>query len=114
MVGKGYLVVETKQGKRYIKEVMLVPGLKENLLSVGQMMEHGCYLVFGGNKVSIYDDCSCSNLIVKIPMKGNKSFPLKLQAGIQIAMRASVGQVDEIWHECFDAVSGTRNGDWIA
>ncbi|CAN6694371.1 unnamed protein product [Malus baccata var. baccata] len=34
VVGKGELMVATKQGKRYIKEIMLVPGLKENLLSV--------------------------------------------------------------------------------
>ncbi|KAM1839849.1 hypothetical protein ACFX14_014633 [Malus domestica] len=70
-VGKGELMVATKQGKRYIKEIMLVPGLKENLLSVGQMMEHGYYLVFGGIEVRIYEDFTCSNLVVKIPMKGN-------------------------------------------
>ncbi|XP_034203559.1 uncharacterized protein LOC117634012 [Prunus dulcis] len=35
VTGKGSLVVETKMGKKYIKEVMLVLGLKENLLSVG-------------------------------------------------------------------------------
>ncbi|VVA20751.1 Hypothetical predicted protein, partial [Prunus dulcis] len=45
--GKGTLVIDTKAGPRYIKEVMLVPGLDENLLSVGQMVEHGYYLVFG-------------------------------------------------------------------
>ncbi|CAN6706559.1 unnamed protein product [Malus baccata var. baccata] len=33
--GKGTLVVETQRGKRYINEVLLVPGLDENLLSVG-------------------------------------------------------------------------------
>ncbi|CAN6560926.1 unnamed protein product [Malus baccata var. baccata] len=98
VVGKGELMVATKQGKRYIKEIMLVPGLKENLLSVGQMMEHGYYLVFEGIEVRIYEDFTCSNLVVKIPMKGNRSFPLKLQPGIQIAMRASVRQAAEIWH----------------
>ncbi|KAM1208845.1 hypothetical protein ACFX2J_014457 [Malus domestica] len=97
-VGKGELMVATKQGKRYIKEIMLVPGLKENLLSVGQMMEHGYYLVFGGIEVRIYEDFTCSNLVVKIPMKGNRSFPLKLQPRIQIAMRASVRQAAEIRH----------------
>ncbi|CAN6707593.1 unnamed protein product [Malus baccata var. baccata] len=35
VIGKGNLAVKTKMGKRYIKEVMLVPGLQENLLSVG-------------------------------------------------------------------------------
>ena len=62
------------------------------------MMEHGYYLVFGGIEVRIYDDFTCSNLVVKIPMKGNRRFPLKLQPGIQIAMRASVEQAAEIWH----------------
>ncbi|KAI5312051.1 hypothetical protein L3X38_041224 [Prunus dulcis] len=41
--GKGTLVVETRKGRRYINEVLLVPGLDENLLSIGQMMEHGCF-----------------------------------------------------------------------
>ncbi|CAL8993143.1 unnamed protein product [Prunus brigantina] len=34
-IGKGTLMIETKSGPRHIKEVMLVPGLDENLLSVG-------------------------------------------------------------------------------
>ncbi|KAI5351827.1 hypothetical protein L3X38_004718 [Prunus dulcis] len=43
VAGKGTLVMETKIGRKHIQEVMLVPGLEENLLSVGQMMEHGCF-----------------------------------------------------------------------
>ncbi|KAM2054278.1 hypothetical protein ACFX1T_003825 [Malus domestica] len=35
---RGTLVIEARRGKRYIMEVMLVPGLDENLLRVGQMM----------------------------------------------------------------------------
>ncbi|KAM1862491.1 hypothetical protein ACFX14_002946 [Malus domestica] len=95
---KGNVVIETNMGRRYIKEVMLVPGLKENLLSVGQMMEHGYFLVFGGTNAEIYDDCSLSNLLAKIPMKGNKSFPLKLQLKMQIALKDSVCQSSMIWH----------------
>ncbi|XP_022843422.1 uncharacterized protein LOC111366977 [Olea europaea var. sylvestris] len=37
--GKGTIVVDTKKGKRYINEVLLVPTIDQNLLSVGQMME---------------------------------------------------------------------------
>nr|XP_028952473.1 uncharacterized protein LOC114822304 [Malus domestica] len=90
VIGKGNLVVETKMGRRYIKEVMLVPGLKENLLNVRQMMEHGYFLVFGGTTAEIYDDSSLSNLVAKIPMKGNMSLPLKLQLEMQIALKANV------------------------
>jgi hypothetical protein len=34
--GKGTVMVETKKGTRFIKDVLLVPNLKENLLSIGQ------------------------------------------------------------------------------
>lgn len=73
-------------------------GLKENLLGMEQMMEYGYFLNFGGNKVDIYDDCTFSNLIVKVPMKVNIKFSLKLQLGMQIAMRANVCQSAMIWH----------------
>ncbi|KAI5342087.1 hypothetical protein L3X38_009962 [Prunus dulcis] len=43
VAGIGSLVIETSVGKKYIREVMFLPGLKENLLCVGQMDEHGCY-----------------------------------------------------------------------
>ncbi|CAN6713113.1 unnamed protein product [Malus baccata var. baccata] len=39
-----------QQGRRYIREVMLVPGLTENLLSVEQMIKHGYFLLFGDYK----------------------------------------------------------------
>ncbi|XP_048319556.1 uncharacterized protein LOC125418898 [Ziziphus jujuba] len=45
IAGKGTLVIDTDNGKKHIKEVMYLPGLKENLLSVGQMDEHGYYLM---------------------------------------------------------------------
>lgn len=38
---KGTLLIETRNFTRHIKEVMLVPGLDENVLNVGQIMHHG-------------------------------------------------------------------------
>ena len=98
VTGKGSLIVETKQGRRYIREVMLVPGLQENLLSVGQTMEHGYYLLFGGTTAEIFDDSSMSNLVARIPMRGNRSFPLKLRPDMQIALKVTVCQSSIIWH----------------
>ncbi|KAI5314113.1 hypothetical protein L3X38_043289 [Prunus dulcis] len=43
----GSLVIDTTKGRKYIREVMYLLGLKENMLSVGQMDEHGYFLVFG-------------------------------------------------------------------
>ncbi|BFG28891.1 hypothetical protein CerSpe_151650 [Prunus speciosa] len=68
--GKGTLVVETRKGRRYINEVLLVPGLNENLLSIGQMLEHGYYILFGGNHALICDDSSLDNVVAKVEMAG--------------------------------------------
>ncbi|CAL8167828.1 unnamed protein product [Prunus armeniaca] len=62
---KGTLVIETTKGKRYIKEVMLVPGLAEDLLSVGQMTDHGYFLLFGDCKVDIFDDRTLQHLVTQ-------------------------------------------------
>ncbi|XP_068312425.1 uncharacterized protein [Pyrus communis] len=56
--GKGTLVLETKGGRRFIKDVILVHVLDENLLSVGQMIAHGYFLLFGDDMVEIFDDRS--------------------------------------------------------
>ena len=53
VVGMGSLEIDTNKGKKYIREVMYLPGLKENLLSVGKMDKHGYYLLFGGGMCSV-------------------------------------------------------------
>ncbi|CAL8993818.1 unnamed protein product, partial [Prunus brigantina] len=99
--GKGTLVIDTKAGPRYIKEVMLVPGLDENLLSVGQMVEHGYYLVFGDSMVEIFDDRSMENLVAKVSMTGNKCFPLSLKYANSVAMKATIEESTWCWHRRF-------------
>ena len=99
--GKGTLVVDTRQGIRHINEVLLVPGLDENLLSVGQMVEHGYYILFGGNKALIFDDETLSNIIAKVIMKGNRCFPLSLESLAPAARKASVIEDSWLWHRRF-------------
>ncbi|CAL2232094.1 unnamed protein product [Prunus armeniaca] len=96
--GKGTLVVETQHGRRYIHEVLLVLGLDENLLSVGQMMKHGYYVPFGGNMAIIFDDGSLNNVVAKVVMGGNRCFPLSLESMTPVARRASVTEDSWIWH----------------
>ncbi|KAM2204910.1 hypothetical protein ACFX1S_024499 [Malus domestica] len=70
--GKRTLVVDTKHGRRYINEVLLVPGLDENLLSVEQMIEHRYYGLFGGNMVVTFDDSNLKNVVPRVVMTRNK------------------------------------------
>ncbi|KAB2623500.1 retrovirus-related Pol polyprotein from transposon TNT 1-94 [Pyrus ussuriensis x Pyrus communis] len=97
--GKGTLIVNTKHGKRYINEVLLVPGLDENLLSVGQIMEHGYYVLFGGNMVVIFDDSNLENVVAKVVMAGNRCFPLSLESINLVARKALIEEESWIWHK---------------
>lgn len=53
--GKGTIAINTKSGVKYIRDVLLVPDLKENLLSVGQLLEHDYCLVFEDNMCRIFE-----------------------------------------------------------
>ncbi|CAL8169979.1 unnamed protein product [Prunus armeniaca] len=99
VAGIGSLMIDTNSGRKCIKEVMFLPGLKENLLSVGQMDEHGYYLLFGGRECCIFDGPSLDCLIIKVKMKNNRCYPLSLMQTDQIALKASVTECTWIWHK---------------
>ncbi|KAI5348232.1 hypothetical protein L3X38_001119 [Prunus dulcis] len=99
IAGMGTLVLDTSSGTKYIREVMYLPGLKENLLSVGQMDEHGYHLVFGSSMCSIYDGSSLENLIMKVEMRKIRCYPLSLLSNDYVALRAGISNSTWIWHK---------------
>ncbi|CAL8174176.1 unnamed protein product [Prunus armeniaca] len=99
VAGMGTLAIDTTKGRKYIKEVMYLPGLKENLLSVGQMDEHGYYLVFGGKVCSIFEGPSLECLVIKVEIKRNRCYPLALLPNDHIALKASVSNSTWTWHK---------------
>ncbi|CAL9008425.1 unnamed protein product [Prunus brigantina] len=99
MAGMGSLVIDTTKGRKYIREVMYLPGLKENLLSVGQMDEHGYFLVFGDGMCKVFDSSLMNYLIIKVPMMKNRCYPLSLLVENQLVMKASITQCTWTWHK---------------
>ena len=86
-----------KKGTRFIKDVLLVPNLKENLLSIGQMMEKGYSFHFEGDMCTIYDKKNKRQEIAKVKLEnGNISFPISFEytTNTNIAMRATI---DDSW-----------------
>lgn len=53
--GKGTIAINTKKGRKFIHDVLLVPDLKQNFLSVGQLIEHGHMVNFEDNVCKLYD-----------------------------------------------------------
>ncbi|KAI5427655.1 hypothetical protein KIW84_032892 [Lathyrus oleraceus] len=74
--GKDSIGVTTKQGSKFIHDTLYVPKLDENLLSIGQLLEHGYSLNFENRECRIFD--SKKRNVVVIKMTSNKSFPLSL------------------------------------
>ncbi|KAM0975401.1 hypothetical protein ACFX2C_018436 [Malus domestica] len=98
VAGMGSLVIDTNKGRKYVRKVMYLPGLKENLLSVGQMDKHGYFLVFGGGMCSVYDGPSLECLVMKVKKKVNRCYPLALLSENQVVLKASVTHSTKIWH----------------
>ncbi|KAM1185510.1 hypothetical protein ACFX2G_015112 [Malus domestica] len=71
-IEKSTLVIETKNKTRYIKEVMLVPGLDENLLSVSHVVQHVYFLLFVDDMVAIFEDRQLEHHVVTMQITGNR------------------------------------------
>ncbi|KAK3033368.1 hypothetical protein RJ639_034418 [Escallonia herrerae] len=67
--GKGTIGVQTNDGSRFIRDVLLVSELDQNLLSVGQLLEHGYKLDFLGDGCIIYDNGKPRKVVKKIKMQ---------------------------------------------
>ncbi|CAN6572549.1 unnamed protein product [Malus baccata var. baccata] len=104
-LGRGNIAVHTKNGKMFIKDVMLVPDLKQNLLSLGQLIEHGYYLYFGDNTCKIYDRRNRQQLLAKIEMRKSRSFPLTIEYATQSAFKMEVQEDSKLWHKRFGHLS---------
>ncbi|KAL0379260.1 UNVERIFIED_CONTAM: Retrovirus-related Pol polyprotein from transposon TNT 1-94 [Sesamum radiatum] len=71
--GKGSVAINTRKGTRIINDVMYIPNLRTNLFSVGQMMEKGYTLQFGGDSCTIYDNKDKTLIIAKTYHKSKLS-----------------------------------------
>ena len=86
--GKGVVPIYTKDNqKRNIDEVYFVPGLKCNLISVGQLMEKR-YGVFFKNKVCTIYDKFPSKQLTRVEMTKNRMFPLVMRNDLSGSLNA--------------------------
>lgn len=95
--GKGIIGIKTNQGSiKLLNDVQYVPNLSCNLLSVGQLLENGYYVLFDDFCCSIHDKKS-GNLLVTIPMAQNKIFPLNVNDVKNCSLVAKSDDA-KLWH----------------
>ncbi|TXG68352.1 hypothetical protein EZV62_003287 [Acer yangbiense] len=73
--GKGTISVHTSKGPKLISDVLLIPELDQNLLSVAQLLKKGYTCLFKDNCCIISNSCGVE--IVKVEMV-DKSFPFNM------------------------------------
>ena len=95
---KGTMTIETKKGTLFIKDVLYVPGLDKNLLSVPQMMVNGYSLLFEGNNCAIFD--SLKKKIASVQMQ-NKTFLIKWNCSSESSMMTKAEAITSLWHKRF-------------
>jgi hypothetical protein len=77
-------------GPKFIRDVLLVPDLKQNLLSVGQLVNNGYAVHFEDGGCKIFDRKDKNKIIARIQMEKSRSFPLRISYGPHLAQRNEV------------------------
>ena len=93
--GKGTIAISTKRGTKIVTNVLYIPDLDQNLLSVAQILRNGYAVSFKENFCFISDVHGTE--IAKIKMNGN-SFYLKLDL---VEGHVFSAKIDEsvVWHK---------------
>ena len=91
MKGKGIIEISTYSGIKLISDVLYVPEIDQNLLSVGQLIERGYKVLFENESGLIKD--SDGKDIFKVKMRG-KSFSLNPLEEEQIAFQMKENVTD--------------------
>jgi len=77
--GTGNIAIEGKDGKMAtIEEVLYIPGMQCNLLSVGQFIQKGYSVTMKDNVFKLFD--KHQRLILKTPLAKNRSFQTNMKA----------------------------------
>ncbi|XP_019257892.1 PREDICTED: uncharacterized protein LOC109236130 [Nicotiana attenuata] len=91
--GKGTVAIPTNSGTKKISNVLYVPDIDQNLLSVGQLMEKGFKVSFEDKYCFIYDATGLE--ILRVKMRGNS--PTEDICENKVRKKLSIFQKMQFW-----------------
>ena len=96
--GTGNIVFQISNGGKVMTKIMLyVPGMKCNLLSVGQLDEKGFSIVMKDGALKLFD--TKNNLVLKSPLSKNRTFKTMISSTEVQCLKTVVGHKDSLlWH----------------
>ncbi|KAK5845217.1 hypothetical protein PVK06_001377 [Gossypium arboreum] len=93
--GKGDVLIKTPTGTKLISNILLVPEVDRNLLSIAQLLEKGYSVVFKGKECLISDPNGSKLMLV---ITANKSFVMDWNKSSDSAYTA-VQDESKLWHK---------------
>nr|XP_004516686.1 uncharacterized protein LOC101512199 [Cicer arietinum] len=90
------LIMRRDGGHSLIKDMLYIPGIKCNLLSIGQLLERN-YMIRMENKVLRVLDQN-GVLILKAPMAANRTFKIELEIMEHRCLATATSRDEWLWH----------------
>ena len=95
--GKGNILIRMKNGKHeFISNVYFVPDMKNNILSLGQLLEKGYKIIMKDYSLLIRDQYE--KLIAQVPMTKNRMFLLNIQSDAAKCLKSCLKDSSWMWH----------------
>eukprot|EP00253_Pinus_taeda_P018885 PITA_18885 len=108
VMGKGEVKIFTKKGgKKTIADVYYVPGMRCNLLSIGQLVHKGYNVFFKNDVCTIMDIAPSKRCIAEVKMTRNRMFPLRIRADLK-----NKEVIAAVTQEAFQSVPKDENWFW--
>ena len=101
--GKGAVVIQTPSGTKLISDVLFVPEINRNLLSVGQLLDKDYALFFKNKSCEIVDPNGEKLFSIKMH---NRSFLLEWKL-VQAQAFTSLEDESCLWHKRFGHINYT-------
>ncbi|KAL0546348.1 hypothetical protein IC582_016256 [Cucumis melo] len=95
--GKGKILINLKNGKHeFISNVYYVPNMKNNILTLGQLLEKDYNILMKDYSLLIRDNHD--KMIAKVQMTKNRMFLLNIQTDVVKCLKSCLEDPNWIWH----------------
>nr|XP_004514601.1 uncharacterized protein LOC101489282 [Cicer arietinum] len=94
--GVDKILIQRRDGKQsFICDVLYLPNMKNNLLSLGQLLEKGYSINMENRQMKMFD--SAKRLILKAPLSKNRTFKIEIQISENQCLAAEIRKEDWLW-----------------
>jgi hypothetical protein len=98
IMGKGIILFQCKNGDQWaLTEVLYIPKLRNNLISLGQLTETGHRIVLDDDMLEIFQKAPF-RLIMKVERTLNRMYKIEMEIATPIYFLASVSDMAWLWH----------------